>query len=166
MLHIISHGEFSWGHPEASGIELAGDEILTLSDIANEVDLPENCLVTLSACEVGLNEYQTLPEESYGLPAAFLSSGANRVVSALWPVSDIATKQLMNYFYEHLSKGQSASKALQKAQLQMRQGYLGEQTQDEFDVRWGDHHVTAGSSASNGKQEVHPFFWAAFICFA
>ena len=51
---------------------------------------------------------------------AFLGSGARSALVALWALKDSATEQLMNRFYDHLVRGESASESLHQAMNWMR----------------------------------------------
>ena len=57
-------------------------------------------LVVLSACETGLYDIASSPDEFIGLPGTFTALGAAGVLGTLWPVSDDATALLMAKFYE------------------------------------------------------------------
>jgi CHAT domain-containing protein len=57
-----------------------------------------------------------------GLRSATTLAGADQVVSALWPVDDRATTELMGRFYHHLFRRRAigdAAGALRQAQLDM-----------------------------------------------
>ena len=54
-----------------------------------------------------------------------------------WKVSDRASAQLIQYFYDHLASGLPKDQALQQAQLQFM--------------------------ATNESWLSHPFFWAGFV---
>ena len=165
-IHLVTHGRYSWRHPEISELELAGTDVLSLQSIYLDIEVPEGSIVTLSACEAGLNEYESLPEEAYGLPVSFLIAGANRVVSALWPVSDFATTKLMVRYYQGLKDGASVQDALRMAQLDLRSA--GEDVTSVLDengveVRWGAHQRDTVSGYKSETGELHPFFWAGFV---
>ncbi|MBW4502820.1 MAG: CHAT domain-containing protein [Scytonema hyalinum WJT4-NPBG1] len=65
----------------------------------------EKCrLVTLSACETGLIDFNNTSDEYIGLPSGFLLAGSPSVVSSLWKVDDLSTSFLMIKFYENLIK--------------------------------------------------------------
>ncbi|WP_245911800.1 CHAT domain-containing protein, partial [Brunnivagina elsteri] len=65
----------------------------------------EKCrLVTLSACETGLIDFENTSDEYIGLPSGFLLAGSPSVVSSLWKVDDLSTSFLMIKFYENLFK--------------------------------------------------------------
>jgi CHAT domain-containing protein len=54
-----------------------------------------------------------------GLSWAFLRAGAQRVIGALWEVSDNSTPRLMDELYQGLTAGESPAVALRNAKLSM-----------------------------------------------
>jgi CHAT domain-containing protein len=75
----------------------------------------------LSACETGLSDITSSPDEFIGLPGTFTALGAAGVLGTLWPVSDAATALLMAKFYDlHLEAGLDPPAALSGAQAWLR----------------------------------------------
>lgn len=132
-LHIASHGIFNAEDPMASALLLsASDRDDGLLSVAELFDLRLNAdLVTLSACETALGEV-TGGDDVIGFTRGFLYAGAESIVSSLWKVSDAATNQLMQAFYQGLPE-QGKSAALRQAQLALK-----------------------------GGEYRHPYYWAAF----
>lgn len=95
------------------------DKCLTLDKIFS-LKLDKCRLVTLSACETGLIDFQNTSDEYIGLPSGFLLAGSKAVVSSLWTVSDLSTAFLMMKFYENLQTINSVSLALNQAQQWLR----------------------------------------------
>jgi CHAT domain-containing protein len=85
------HGEVA----DSLGID---DGILTAYEVS-AMDLSGTEMVVLSACETGLGKVEE-GEGIYGLRRAFQMAGARTVISALWPVSDEATADMMSHLYE------------------------------------------------------------------
>jgi CHAT domain-containing protein len=140
IIHFATHAEINEQYPEFSGIVLSlYDEkgtsqngFLRLSDIYG-LQLSSS-LVILSSCNSGRGK-EIKGEGVISLTQGFIQAGSKSVVSTLWKVHDKATAQFMKYFYEGIiTKKLTPSKALQEAQIQMRQN-------------------------SNYKS---PFFWAPF----
>ena len=93
------------------------DFLLTMTDVLNaELDAK---LVVLSCCHSGRGEIKA--EGVVGIARAFLGAGARSVIASLWAVNDQATLVFQRHFYEHLVKGQSASKSLHEAMKMMRE---------------------------------------------
>ena len=112
ILHLACHGQFRPENPLFSSLHLA-DGWITVRDIcAQKLNAG---LVTLSACETGLNKIFA-GDEILGLARGFLSAGAGSLVMSLWTVSDEATVQLMSDFYKNLQREATVSTSLAKAQ--------------------------------------------------
>lgn len=109
------------------------DGILTALE-ATGLDLWGAKLVVLSACDTAVGEVKT-GDGVYGLRRALLIAGAESEVMSLWPVSDVATRDLMIAYYKAMRAGQDQAEALRQVQLKMiaRPPYQ------------------------------HPYFWASFI---
>lgn len=114
ILHIACHGQFRRDNPMFSSLQLA-DGLITVRD-ACAMKLSAE-IVTLSACETGLNSIFA-GDELLGLSRGFLSAGASSMLLSLWTVNDEATSELMKVFYTELQKGKSAAEALRTAQCE------------------------------------------------
>jgi CHAT domain-containing protein len=75
--------------------------------------------------------------ESNSLVSRFLQAGAQNVVASRWNVDSIATSGFIDHFYQSLLSGQSVAEALQSSASAFRQG----------------------------RERVHPYYWAAFAAF-
>lgn len=146
ILHIATHGFFindnTIPNPMLkSGIALAGanasvikgksDGIVTALKLSG-LNLKGTDLVVLSACETGVVDMNSTDSVS-GLSKAFIQAGAKDILMSLWTVDDLATKDLMDFFYREVEKEEDYTTSLQQAKLNM---------------------------IIQGK---HPFYWAAFI---
>lgn len=137
-IHFVSHATASSSDPLDSAIVLSrasADEssfkLYARDIIRKHIDAR---LVTISAC-YGSGTRLYAGEGLVGLSWAFLRAGAQRVVGALWEVSDISTPRLMDSFYGHLAAGDSPETSLRDAKLALIQ--------------------------SNSRFRL-PFYWAAF----
>ena len=150
-------------HPSLlSGVVLAGanraqppgadDGILTAAEV-QPLDLSGLELAVLSACETGLG----MPaggEGLLGLERAFQVAGTKTVVSSLWKVPTIATREMMNRFYANLwTKRMGKLAALREAQLWMlrERGWEGLVESQPKDV------------PPQFKDRLPPVFWAGFV---
>lgn len=119
VVHLATHGVLDLAEPRASGLLLSDagtlrligpDELMALEVAAG--------LVVLSACDASVAG--TADAGALSLAHSFVAAGAPRVISALWAVSDEATRQLMDGFYRHLLAGERPSAALRAAKLERR----------------------------------------------
>ena len=113
----------------------AEDGILTAYEVS-AMDLAGTDIVVLSACETGLGKVEE-GEGVYGLRRAFQMAGARTVISALWPVSDKETAELMGDLYGRV--GESIPETMQRIQKSR----------------------IAAIRENNGVD--HPYTWAAFL---
>ncbi len=113
VLHLACHGQFRPDNPMFSSLHLANG-FVTVRDICAQ-NLKAQ-LVTLSACETGLNKIFA-GDEIVGLARGFLSAGSKSLVLSLWTVSDAATTELMKHFYTCLQRGESVAASLKMAQI-------------------------------------------------
>ena len=123
LVHIAAHGSAERGEillsPNLGGSEPLEEKdfLLTMTDVLNaELDAK---LVVLSCCHSGRGKIKA--EGVVGIARAFLGAGARSVIASLWAIDDEATLTFMRHFYEHLVKGQSASKSLHEAMKMMRE---------------------------------------------
>ena len=135
-IHFACHGEFNSVSPLESALVLSKDEAntedsyLTLAEIF-ELSFQQCRLVTLSACETGLTDFNSLSDEYIGLSNGFLFAGSPSIVSSLWTVSDLSTAFLMVKFYENLPQSPQAGEVAMS--LQKAQKWLRDLTYQEFD---------------------------------
>ena len=115
VLHLACHAQFRSDNPLFSSLKLS-DGWFTARDAYG---LKLNCgLVTLSACETGMNTVAP-GEELMGLARGFLSAGTPTVVMSLWTIDDQATAELMVAFYKELARTKSPAAALRGAQVKL-----------------------------------------------
>jgi CHAT domain-containing protein len=113
VIHLACHAQFRSDNPLFSAVKLS-DGWFTARDA---YALRLTCgLVTLSACETGMNAVAP-GDELLGLTRGFLSAGAPSVMMSLWTIDDEATAELMTAFYEELAQVKSPAKALRNAQV-------------------------------------------------
>ncbi|MEZ4621155.1 MAG: CHAT domain-containing protein [Caldilineaceae bacterium] len=175
LLHLSCHGTFDASDILGSGLQLA-DGMLTLRDLLDPTlyQLHHLRLAVLSACQTAINDFADLPDESIGLPAGFLYSGAPGVVGSLWPVEDRATALLMRRFYHNfLDKKLEPAIALSEAQY-----WLRELTWKELGDYYRDIIIRMSASVAlqvynqivrpkikpdpSGKPYENPYYWAGF----
>lgn len=136
ILHLSCHGYFDPYQALKSGIMLAPENREALNsenDESPELEIAPDAtwnltaeeifglelqadLVTLSACESGVNERRP-GDELIGLTRALIYAGTPSVLVSLWAVDDISSSILMTKFYTALKAGVNKAKALQHAQI-------------------------------------------------
>ena len=137
ILHFSCHGYFRSDQALKSSVVLAPQQDgnaageneekwnLTAEEIFN---LSMNAdLVTLSACETGVNERKP-GDELIGLTRALIYAGTPSVIVSLWSVDDLSTGLLMEFFYKQLRKPAGANgdqqiskvEALQQAEMYVK----------------------------------------------
>jgi len=117
FIHFVAHGVSSNARPFESAVVLTrqGDSYKLYGRDVMKHRLNAE-LVTISACHgVGTRNYSE--EGLVGLSWAFLRAGAHGVVAALWDVNDASTAELMDHFYNEMSKGKDVPTALRDAKL-------------------------------------------------
>jgi CHAT domain-containing protein/tetratricopeptide (TPR) repeat protein len=115
VIHLACHAQFRSDNPLFSALRL-GDGWFTASDA---YALKLNCgLVTLSACETGMNAVAP-GDELVGFARGFFSAGSPAVLMSLWTIDDEATTKLMVPFYAELARTKSPATALRTAQMKL-----------------------------------------------
>ena len=136
LLHLSVHGVFDTNNPLLSYLKLrpaqGDDGRLTAAEMFG-LNLPENSLVVLSACETGLVK-ATHGNDVLGMVPALLFAGASTLVLSSWKVDAASTAIWMETFYRE-ARTRPPSEAAQMALLSVRK-------QPGF---------------------RHPFYWAPFL---
>ncbi|MFL2938177.1 MAG: CHAT domain-containing protein [Opitutales bacterium] len=102
------------------------DGIVTAKEAA-AINLEDNWLTALSACETGAGESQD-GEGVLGLRRAFAQAGTKNLLLTLWPVDDNKTVDFMQAFYEEALKTGNAPGALAKVQREFLVKYRKEES--------------------------------------
>jgi CHAT domain-containing protein len=185
-LHLATHGVLDPRNALHSALLLAQDDLpdplqqmragkkaydgrLTAAQILRGWRLDAE-LVTLSACETGLGQYQG-GEGYVGFAQALFVAGARGLVLSQWPVDDNATALLMNRFYQNLlGKRKGLDKPLAKAEaLQEAKAWLRGLNTDQVERRLDElsrgvpRHGRAAPIPAAVHPYSHPYCWAAFI---
>ena len=134
---LLSGLLFAGANLHGAGADSVGaeDGILTAYEVP-AMDLEGTELVVLSACETGLGKVKE-GEGVYGLRRAFQMAGVRTVISALWPVPDRLTADMMSRLYDRT--GESLPETLRGLQLE------------------------SINRLRSKKKADHPYSWGAFI---
>jgi len=195
--HFSCHGYFNLTNPRHSALILADapltttpaqlnseryldlqergvhdlNQCLTLEAILS-LNLSQCRLVTLSACETGLIDFNNASDEYIGLPSGFLIAGSPAVVSSLWKVDDLSTSFLMIKFYETLTPNPQQGAiaiALNQAQQWLRNLTIEEAKQflnsHKSQLKGGQFLIFMEYLKQTEHCQhpfVNPYYWAAF----
>ena len=172
VLHFCCHGAADFVEPLNSGLLMANDVFLSLSDLLS-LRSPGIRLAVLSACETGIPGLE-LPDEVISLSAGLLQAGAAGVVASLWSVADVSTMILMARFYRQWKvENKDIAQALREAQQWVRDSTNGEKVQFLRSLHpQPDANRMSGTRANalqhmalsdpGGRALAHPYYWAAF----
>lgn len=165
VIHFSCHGLFRQRSPLDSALALYDGE-LTAARLLQEVRLDAD-LITLSACDTGLNRIAP-GDELLGLTRAFLGSGARALLVTLWPVHELPTRLLMEHFYARRQAGATNAVALNVAQSHLRA-----LNQVEIRAKFAEYGIANADSEaliqlfrsmkSSDHLFDHPYYWAAFL---
>ncbi|NER19068.1 CHAT domain-containing protein [Spongiivirga citrea] len=137
LLHLATHASANDEFPDYSYLAFSPDEDgdkLYVKDLYNQT-ISAN-MVTLSACQTGIGKLQK-GEGLLSIERGFMYAGAKSLTTTMWKNNDKTTSQLMDFYYNHLKKGEAKDIALQKAKLD----YLNTTSDDLL---------------------KHPYYWAGF----
>ncbi|WP_017721780.1 CHAT domain-containing protein [Kamptonema formosum] len=149
--------------PWRKGVRIDLYKCYTLGEIF-ALNLRPCRLVALSACETGLT---ALDSPLMGLPAGFLYAGAVSVVCSLWRVSDLSTALLMVKFYEMRESEPSVAKAMNRAQIWLRDVTVGDLREWIKQLKVADSYKQEWLKQlklfkPDKKRFASPCYWAAF----
>jgi CHAT domain-containing protein len=133
VVHIASHSFF--GANAGESFLLAYDNVIRIDQLQQLIAPNDSSqsgidLLTLSACDTATGDERA----PLGFAGAAIKARARSVLGSLWPVSDTATQQFMELFYQGLAR-HGKSQAFTEAQRALM----------------------------NSTQFSHPYFWAPFI---
>ena len=120
IIHIAAHGEPNSGaillspNPQAQPSSSRPSEksfLLTQEDVMSK-NLKAR-LVILCCCFTGQGKVTS--EGVIGITRAFLAAGARSVLATLWPIRDMAAKELMEILYRELLQETPVCEALRRA---------------------------------------------------
>ncbi|AGC76684.1 tetratricopeptide repeat domain protein [Nonlabens dokdonensis DSW-6] len=137
VLHLAMHATINKDDAVLSYFNFSDQEKLHIEELYGlKMDAK---LAVLSACNTGVyKESKSSGPQSF--QRAFTFAGVPATVASLWEVPDNSTKQIMERFYTHLSKGQTKSQSLQNAKLD----YL---------------------NVHRGTKLGQPYYWAGFVVY-
>lgn len=116
IVHIACHGVHRADNPALSALQFADRDVTAIE--LSSLDL-DGQLVLLSACSSGRQSPQGSLDELLGLPRAFLAAGARDVIVNLWPVDDVAARELMSDLHSRLGDSNPID-ALRDAQIDLK----------------------------------------------
>ncbi|MEV4521950.1 CHAT domain-containing protein [Micromonospora tulbaghiae] len=125
VVHFSTHGVAGRADAVETALYLPGGEALRASEILR-ADLSAGPLIFLASCETTSPD-PSLPDQTFGPPAAFLHAGATAVVAPLLSVSEDVSALMAARFYHELSGGGGPHEALARAQKWLSGSGIGDQ---------------------------------------
>ena len=165
--YLAFAGANTWRKGESLPPE-AGKGRLLAQDIAG-LDLWENELTILIACQTGLGDVQS-GEGVFGLRRAFAVAGCKALIMSLWSVPTLASLLLIDEFLNHVKRGLGKREALVKAQNYVRtitiqeleKLPLGRDILNEF-IQKASKFEEFSKNNPDYKLLSHPYFWGAWV---
>ncbi len=134
VLCLITHSHFEGCNPEASWIEFARQERLSLQSLSTGLaDLSQLRLCILNSCSSARAAVDQ-SDEMQSLGMAFLIQGGEAVVATLWAVSDACARFFAEKFIKGLKSGLTAGEAFSASIANLRQLSGGEWNSPAY---WG-----------------------------
>ncbi|MFN8494087.1 MAG: CHAT domain-containing tetratricopeptide repeat protein [Caldilineaceae bacterium] len=165
IIHISCHGLFRQRRPMESALMVYEGEV-NAAALLTQVKLKAR-LVTLSACDTGLNRLEP-GDEPLGLTRAVLGCGAHTLLATLWPVHEVPTRLFMTHFYTQWLRGLNKADALRAAQR-----WLATLTWADLRQQLGEFGLSATecepmltlfqAMLAGGHPFDHPYYWAPFV---
>lgn len=169
-IDFACHGSIDHMEPLTSGLELAGEQRLTLGDLLDSRVLDGVELATLAFCQSAQIMGNVFSDEPLSLAAGFLEAGARAILGTSWLVDDLATALLVGRFYQNYLVGDPAGPsgplppptALRRAQIWLRELTLADVAR--LFAADGDGVQASGESLHDSIRPFdHPIYWAPFV---
>jgi len=120
VIHLAMHGLLSPIDPMLSSLAFTEDQDSLENNFLHAYEISKmdlnTDLVVLSACETGYGRFER-GNGIASLARAFMYAGAPSLIVSLWQVNDETTAQIMQGFYQNLSKSMPVDEALRQAKL-------------------------------------------------
>ena len=167
--YLAFAGANTWRKGQSLPLE-AGKGRLLAQDIAG-IDLWENELTILIACQTGLGDVQS-GEGVFGLRRAFAVAGCKALIMSLWSVPTRVSLLLMDEFLNHVKGGLGKRESLVKAQNYIRNLTIHKLQElnltGDRDIlgEFKDKRMLSQEFMDNNpdyKLLSHPYFWGAWI---
>ena len=133
------HGNHNPQDPKKSALLLRDREPLSVEVLLGRaVQMKQNRLTVLSACDSLLSGITRAAEEFIGLPTGWILAGSSAVIASHWPVRDDATFLLVNRFFELWQPGPGGRRPAPADALRRAQSWLGTVTVGELAQQFGE----------------------------
>jgi CHAT domain-containing protein len=166
VIHLACHGTMRLEEPFASGLVLAGDQLLTVSSVL-ETRLRAH-LVVASACE-SASIPADLADQVVNFAAALLHAGSHAVLATAFAVDDFTALMLATRFYAEWRTGIPGAQALRAAVAFLRDTTKAEKVgwvQELRNAGWPADVTTSlatGLELASDRSFAHPVQWAPFV---
>ncbi|RYX80374.1 CHAT domain-containing protein, partial [bacterium] len=168
-VHVATHFSLNTSAYDDSFLLMGDGKPLPVSQWKQTLQLQGVNLLTLSACETGVDGPQSSGGELSSIGELSQWLGAHSVIVSLWSVADESTSLLMSDFYKrwHRSPKQGKAEALRKAQLALLGDNQAPYTDSEPTLRgkprqFNDRGTRTAFAKDPAHPYAHPFYWAPF----
>jgi CHAT domain-containing protein/tetratricopeptide (TPR) repeat protein len=163
LVHVTCHGVYDWDDPLRSHLKLGFD--LSVLDLFDQTVLRPGALVVFGTCDSGTVAQGDI-NEAVGFPTAMLTSGAEAVVGAGWPVARPAAVSECLQFFRGLREGLASPEALQAAMVWARDATVGQLVKALADVSHPlaeDPLLLKRTKDSQDKLLAPVYYWASYV---
>jgi len=164
VLHFACHAQTDHEHPLRSGLLVASNGELTLSDVL-ELTQRSRRLAVLAGCETGLVSLSAL-HRRVSLTSGFLFAGCQGVIASLWLLPDWCSALLLCRILDvWMVSSTPLASAVREAQLWFRDTTWAEKlaylrSDDRFPVKL--RLASALDQMPEHPATEHPFYWACY----
>jgi hypothetical protein len=172
-LHLACHATFATSDRRAAVLQLSDGEI-SFEDLSRHRVNSSLGVVFAAGCDTARMDATSARDEVVKLPSALLRVGAKAVISAIWPLDDLATALISYYYYIGLITGERRpARALTRACHSVRRLTVRESRETLWHMtrhnperdrmhRFIEYYFS--KAPPEERPFAHPYYWAGLVC--